>query len=228
MRRITLLAVAVAVVALVACDSSRPIDADGTGPGTDLVHWQQNVPGSRERVIRVYVDRTTTSPALRHAVAIAVAQGDRSPFLDFQTFDVSVLPTSCPAPTHCITVTSQPGINGAVTAFGWGAGGHMYGLAARVTFDANQWPSQEVLTNAACHEIVGHGSGLDHSIDPNTQGPCQSAVLTDVDLDNIATTHDHLDAQLWAAATPPVPPVGTDAVIKTSEAEFVEMTEDAR
>jgi hypothetical protein len=221
------LAAVLAVLVLAACDSSTTIDADGAGPGTAMVHWQQNMPASKERVIGVYVDQATASPALIQAVNVAVAQGDRSPYLDFQALLVPALPADCPAPLHCITVTARPGVNGAVNAFGWGAGGHMYGLASRVTFDANPWPSQAVLDNGACHEIVGHGSGLDHSTDPNTQGPCQSARLTDVDLRNIATTHNHLDAPLWAPAAPAKAPAGVDVVEHTTEAEFVEMTEAA-
>jgi len=221
------LAAVTAVLTLAACDSSTKIDADGAGPGTAWVHWQQNVPGSTERVVRVYVDQATTTPAIRLAVQRAVAQGDRSPVLDFQYLPVATLPASCAAPAHCITVRGQAGINGAVTGFGWGAGGHMYGLAARVTFDTNPWPTQAVLDNAGCHEVVGHGSGLDHSTDPNTQGPCQSAQLTAVDLRNIAQTTGHLDSPLWAPAAPAKAATGVDKVEHTSEAEFVEMTEDA-
>jgi len=227
MKRILLgLATAAGALLLAACDSSTKIDADGAGPGTAWVHWQQNVPASKERVIGVYVDQATTTPPIQLAVQRAVAQGDRSPYLDFQMFVVAALPTDCAAPTHCITVRGQAGINGAVNGFGWGADGHMYGLASRVTFDSNPWPSQAVLDNAGCHEVVGHGSGLDHSVDPNTQGPCQSAVLTDADLKNIATTHNHLDSPLWAAAAPAKAPAGVDEVEHTTEAEFVEMTED--
>ena len=115
-------------------------------------------------------------------------------------------------------------MNGAVNAFGWGSKGHMYGLASRVTFDSNPWPSQAVLNNAGCHEIAGHGAGLDHSVDPNTQGPCQAAVLTAVDLRNIATTTGHVDSPLWAAAAP-APAPAPDVVEHTPLSEFVEMTE---
>ena len=107
-RRLLLGLAAVAIVCgLAACDSSTTIDADGAGPGTALVHWQQNVPGSMERVVRVYVDQAIPAP-IRQAVNVAAAQADRSPFLDFAVFVVAALPTACAAPTHCITVTARP------------------------------------------------------------------------------------------------------------------------
>jgi hypothetical protein len=228
-RLFAVLAAVLTVLGLAACDSSTTIDADGSGPGTALVHWQQNVPGSRERVIDVYAEQATTSPALQLALQRAVAQGDRSPFLDFRLTIVPTLPTSCAAPQHCITVRGVPGINGAVNGFGWGAGGHMYGLASQVRFDSNPWPSQAVLDNAACHEVVGHGSGLGHSVDPNTEGPCQAGVLTAADLKNMATTHNQLDQPIWASApaAQAQAPVGVDEVERTSEAEFVDMLEGA-
>jgi hypothetical protein len=185
-RRLALIAF---VLILAACHSSTNYT---TATGIK-VHWQQNVAGSLERRVDVIVPAQYASSAMMQAVNTAVVQANRSPFIHM-TIDVpNVAPASCPD-RHCIIVTraqlAYPTL--AVTGTGWNADGHMYGIASRVRIDSDPIP-QAVFNNVGCHEIAGHGDGLDHSTD-GTQGPCQSAVLTTVDLDNIAAAHRHPDA----------------------------------
>jgi hypothetical protein len=60
-----------------------------------------------------------------------------------------------------------------------------------IWIDSNPW-TLSVLKNALCHELF-HILGLAHSLDPNTQGPCQNAIATDVDLANVKLSTAHFD-----------------------------------
>jgi len=179
------------LVLLAACRSSEPIDADGTGPGTALVHWQQNVEGSLERQIEVIVPAQFASDGnFMSAVNVGMQQANRSPYINTVLNVPNELPTSgCLSLSHCVVIQRRV-MNGGITGFGWGSSGHMFGRAAMVWIDSNPW-TLNVLKTALCHELY-HALGLAHSKD-GTQGPCQSAVATDVDLANIKLTTAHFD-----------------------------------
>jgi hypothetical protein len=183
MRR--LLALLAAILVLAAFHSSDPIfTADGK-----RVHWLGGTRTNRERQIDVivpanYMTDINFADAMRHAVA----QGDRSPYINLTLRTPTAAPTDCPT-THCIVVYRAP-MNGGVASMGWDSKGHMYGKAVTVGLDSAPW-DRATLFNAACHEIAGHGLGLGHSSD-GTQGPCQFN-LTSWDLGLINEAHQHAD-----------------------------------
>jgi hypothetical protein len=185
-----------------ASHSSDPII---TGSG-GTVHWVQSVEGGTvhrngrvraplERIIHFIVPSDLmTDPMFAEAMNHAVAQGDRSPYIDMVLDTPAVAPTDCPD-RHCITVY-RASMNGAVASMGWDAQGHMYGRAVNVGFDSGTWERTSLL-NAACHEIAGHGLGLAHS-SHGVQGPCVGT-LTDHDLNLINTAHAHKDGTVWGS-----------------------------
>jgi hypothetical protein len=187
MRRRLGLVLAVLAFVAVACHSSENFT---TATGVK-VHWQQNVPGSLQRTVEVVVPAQYATSSFMYAVNAAVLQANRSPYLDFVIDVPNMTPSSCP--NHCILVRranlAYPTVG--VTSLGWDGGGHMYGMAVRVTIDTDPM-TQATLNKVACHEIVGHGAGLKHSSD-GTPGPCQNGQLTSVDLNNIAAAHNHRD-----------------------------------
>jgi hypothetical protein len=204
MKRLLIVIGSVVALFVAACHSSDPIYTSSGIP----IHWQENVnPASghpeAERAIHVIVPLHYMADAgFANAIRHAVAQGDRSPYVNFILRTPDVASATCPEGQHswgggnnCITVYRQS-MNGAIASFGWDSAGHMKGWAVRVGFDVN---GGDWLINAACHEIAGHGLGLAHSSD-GTMGPCQTN-LTDHDLKLINTHHGDHNDPLWQGTT---------------------------
>jgi hypothetical protein len=205
---------------LAACRSSEPIDSD-PGPATAYVHWQQNVQGSLERQIEVIVPAQFASDGnFMSAVNVGMQQANRSPYINTVLNVPNTLPTSgCLSLSHCVTIQRKV-MNGGLTSFGWGAGGHMYGRAASIWIDSNPW-NLNVLKNALCHELY-HALGLAHSKD-GTQGPCQDAIATSVDLANIKLTTAHFDVVFGGPMVQAQTKVKLTKSHATSRAEFERM-----
>jgi len=205
-----------------ACRSSEPIDSD-PGPATAYVHWQQNVQGSLERQIEVIVPAQFASDGnFMSAVNAGMQQANRSPYINTVLNVPNELPTSgCLSLSHCVVIQRRV-MNGAITGFGWGSGGHMFGRAAMVWVDSNPW-NLNVLKNALCHELY-HALGLAHSKD-GTQGPCQDAIATSVDLANIKLTTAHFDPVFSGSMIEAQEPVKLTRSHGHTRAEFERMVQ---
>ena len=153
--------------------------AEGCYSSVAVSHWQ----GTGERVIQVRVD-----PAADQTLYDATASGAWQWSVRSGWVHLPVSRGVCDPGVNCISVMRKPGINGAHTYWGFGAGGHMYGNAAVIHVTTDPWSNAE-LWNALCHEL-GHGLGLDHG---NTPGPCVDGIPTATDLANIDQAYSHND-----------------------------------
>jgi hypothetical protein len=183
---LTGLVLAVAIVA-VGCHSSDPIrTANGS-----VVHWRSTTSGDPVRRITVVVPAAHATSSTMQAVNAAVQQANRTFNVRLAIHVPATLPATCKA---CIFVTRGPLPYPTVakTSFGYDSNGHMYGIAARVVLDNSRPHGQQVLNNAGCHEIAGHGLGLAHAND-GSPGPCREGRLTSHDLGLLNKAHAHAD-----------------------------------